>query len=374
MSQTIEILHVVPSFGFGGMEKVICSIINLTSEIYHHKILSLDEKNEAMKWINSENVKFSTFKRPRRNFSFFIKLYRTLKEINPDLLMTYNWGATDAIWLGRIGGINKIVHNEHGFNIDESNIFNIKRILLRFFIYRLTDGIIVVSKRLKHIMKNIYLINEGRLHFIYNGIDTDIYTAEKTDYRKIREEIGLKDTDFTIGFSGRLDPVKNFKLMIKIIEYCIDRDEDFKLLIVGDGSEKNNIEKICREKNIQKNVILVGKKENVVPYLRSLDVFLLTSSTEQTPMTILEAMSMEIPVIATNVGDIPDIIDNEKDGFVVGLNKSAKDFALPLFALKNHEKRRVIGKSARNKIVNKFQQKAMVKKYTELIESVLRCP
>ena len=115
--------------------------------------------------------------------------------------------------------------------------------------------------------------------------------------------------------------------------------------------------------------LLVGKKENVIKYLRSLDVFFITSYTEQMPMSVLEAMSLEIPVVTTEVGEISCIIDNKKDGFILELNDSIKKFADYLFYLKDNEIRKVMGKSARDKIINKFQENTMTQKYKYIIES-----
>jgi glycosyltransferase involved in cell wall biosynthesis len=370
MSLATTILHVVPSFGFGGMEKVICSIINLTSEVYNHKILSLDSSDEAMRWITQKNVKFFGFVKPKSHFHYFAALYEKIKKINPDLLMTYNWGATDAIWLGRMAGIKKIIHNEHGFSIDESKYTDFKRDIIRFITYRLSCKIIVVSKNMKYMMRKKYFIKKRKIIYIYNGINTDFYYTDNNERQKVRKEIGLKDEDFIIGFSGRLDPVKNFDLMLEIFESCIKRDEKLKLLIIGDGSERRNIEEFCHKKGFNKSVILIGKKENIIPYLRSIDVFFLTSYTEQMPMSILEAMSLEIPVVATKVGEIPSIIDNEKDGFVLEVNDSVERFVDSLFALKDHERRNTMGKSARDKIINKFQEKIMIQKYRDIVESL----
>jgi glycosyltransferase involved in cell wall biosynthesis len=371
MSLTTKILHVVPSFGFGGMEKVICSIINHTAEVYDHEILSLDSSDEALKWIKPKNVGFVDFVKPKRNFDYFMALYRTLKKVSPGLLMTYNWGATDAIWLAKIVGIKNVIHNEHGFTIDESNSTKFKRDVMRFIAYSLSCKIIVVSQKLEHTMKRRFFIKEGKVSCIYNGINTDFYSVDKNDREKTREKLGLKYEDFVIGFSGRLDPVKNFGLMLEIFERCNRRDKSFKLLIIGDGSERKNIEKACRDKNIEESVMLVGEKENVISYLRVLDVFLLTSFTEQMPMSILEAMSLEIPVVAKKSGEIPHIIDNGKDGFTLGSNDPATEFVLSLFALKDSEKRKAIGKAARDKVTNKFHEKKMIQKYRDIVEIIL---
>src|SRR6266699_6233391 len=118
-SVIMKILHIMPSFGLGGMEKVICSFINRTTE-YRHIITPLDGNRNARIWITNGEVQYIDFNKPSSRVNFFIKLYDIIKKVQPDLIMSYNWGGTDALWIGRIAKVKIIVHSEHGFNMDES--------------------------------------------------------------------------------------------------------------------------------------------------------------------------------------------------------------------------------------------------------------
>ena len=117
----MKLLHIVPSFGLGGMEKVICAVIKHTTPAYHHSILALDNNTQAGRWLHGEKVQFLNFAKPVQRRQFFLALAGVLRNVRPDLLMTYTWGATDAIWLGRLTGIPYIIHHEHGFNVEESS-------------------------------------------------------------------------------------------------------------------------------------------------------------------------------------------------------------------------------------------------------------
>src|ERR1051325_11733128 len=92
----MRILHVVPSFGLGGMEKIICAVIESTANCHDHMVLPLDGCRRAAVWIKHNNTKFIDFDRPQSRRLFFASLFRALRLSDPDLLMTYNWGATDA--------------------------------------------------------------------------------------------------------------------------------------------------------------------------------------------------------------------------------------------------------------------------------------
>jgi glycosyltransferase involved in cell wall biosynthesis len=368
----MKILHIVPSFGFGGMEKIICSIINHTSNQYDHEILALDNETKAARWLNGKSAKLIDFQKSQERVKFFKALYTKLRQVKPDLLMTYNWGATDAIWLGRLAGIARIVHNEHGFNIDEIHSFHWKRDFIRFFVYRLSSKVVVVSQDLNMAMHKKFSLKENnKVVFIPNGIDTDHYSPNVTERKRLRQKLGFKETDFIIGFSGRLDPIKNFNLMIDIFEYCVNRDNRCRLLIVGDGCERKRIENICQKKKISEYCVLVGDQEDVLPYLRVLDVFLLTSLREQMPLTVLEAMSVGIPVVASGVGEIPRMIESNKEGYIRDRRESPEGFALPLLTLRNQEKRTRIGRAARNKVIACFREEVMIQKYRDIIEGLI---
>jgi glycosyltransferase involved in cell wall biosynthesis len=367
----MNIFHVVPSFGFGGMEKIICSIINNTSEKYNHNILSLDRCDDALEWIKRADTNIIHFSKHKNNVVFFREFFKYLKYKDIDLLMTYNWGSTDAIWLGRLSGVKNIIHSEHGFNIDEATYTSLKRRMIRFLVYHMASRVIVVSRELTDMMKKMYFLNESRISFIPNGIDTSYYSQDIMQRAQTRQELDLRDSDFVIGFSGRLDPIKNFNLMLDIFTKCINNNQNFKLLIVGDGPERKHIESLCLQRNICKHVRLVGQKQHVIPYLRAMDVFLLTSLREQMPLTVLEAMSVGLPVISTNVGEISRMIDSGTDGFIRDADDEPENFADALLVLTDRKKRDRLGESARRKIVTGFQERVMLQKYETIMHDIL---
>ena len=117
---------------------------------------------------------FSTLRSQRRR-RFSLALASALRHVRPDLLMTYNWGATDAIWLGRLAGIQHIIHSEHGFNVDEGRATLWKRDMIRLLVYRLASKVIVVSRELQTLLQREYLLTADRVVRLSNGIDTSYY-------------------------------------------------------------------------------------------------------------------------------------------------------------------------------------------------------
>jgi glycosyltransferase involved in cell wall biosynthesis len=363
----MRILHVVPSFNFGGMEKIICSLIENSANYHEHAVLSLDGCSRAAAWVKNTNVQLIKFNKPLERGLFFQSLYDVLRASRPVLLMTYNWGATDAIWLGRLAGIRNIVHNEHGFNVDEGVATAWKRDCIRFLVYRLASKVIVVSHELQEMLQHRFSLGEDKVERISNGIDAFYYSPDFNERQRVRRSLGFSDSDCVLGFSGRLDPVKNLDLLLDIFVESLPHENPFRLLLVGDGPERDRLEARCDANQIHQHVVFTGQQEQVLPYLRAMDVFLLTSLREQMPLSVLEAMGVGIPVVATRVGEIPYIIDDGIDGFYRDLNAQVEAFAQILRLLLCSSRQKAMGEAARKKVLARFRHEIMVQHYTRVI-------
>ena len=367
----MKILHIMPSFGLGGMEKVICSFINRTTE-YRHIITPLDGNRNARIWITNGEVQYIDFNKPSSRVNFFIKLYDIIKKVQPDLIMSYNWGGTDALWIGRIAKVKIIVHSEHGFNMDESEYTSKRRDFLRLVLYRLASRLIVVSSYLDIMMKEKYFLRSACVSLIPNGIDTDHFCPDSGDRERVRRRLGFTDEDTVVVFCGRLDPVKNFGFMLEIIKYCKESAGNIKLLIIGEGPEGRHIREMAAVQKIEENLRLVGERGNVLPFLRASDIFLITSFREQMPMSVLEAMSVELPILGSRTGELPSIIEDGKEGYLRELDDGPEEFGKLVLALEDRRQRKRMGEAARNKVVAFFGEEAMIQKYRAIIQDVVR--
>jgi glycosyltransferase involved in cell wall biosynthesis len=364
----MRILYVVPSFGLGGMEKILCTVINNAAKNQQHAILTLDGCATALNWVTNARVEIIPFQKANSRLSFFLSLYNVLRDIQPDLLMTYNWGATDAIWLGRLAGISNIVHHEHGFNVDEGSSTAWRRDLIRFTVYRLVTRLIVVSHDLEEMLQNRFRLSKSLITRIPNGIDTSFYSPNEHERHQMRKSLGYEDAHLVIGFSGRLDPVKNLDMMLDIFLSSNPRDYPFRLMMVGDGPDRAHLEARCQAAGVNPYVKFAGQQREVLQYLRAMDVFLLTSLREQMPLTVLEAMAVGVPVIATRVGELPYIIDDGNDGFIRDLNASIETFVHPLRSLLCSSQRKRLSDAARKKVIEQFQLETMIERYANIIQ------
>jgi glycosyltransferase involved in cell wall biosynthesis len=219
-------------------------------------------------------------------------------------------------------------------------------------------------------MRCRFLLSEHKVRRIPNGIDTFYYSSDDGERKRVRKSLGFTDIECVLGFSGRLDPVKNLNLLLDILIACKPHENPVRLLIVGDGPEGQCLKSRCYDEKIHPFVVFTDQQQDVLPYLRAMDVFVLTSMREQMPLTVLEAMAVGMPIVATRVGEIPYMIEDAKDGFVLDLNAPVEAFVRRLPALLCPSQRKSMGAAARQKVIARLTHQAMLKQYTNLIEDL----
>jgi glycosyltransferase involved in cell wall biosynthesis len=162
---------------------------------------------------------------------------------------------------------------------------------------------------------------------------------------------------------ARLDAVKNQPMMLQSTRALIDQGYKIRLLLVGDGPERENLEAITQQLNLNNAVIFTGFQSKPADYLSLMDIFFLPSFTEGTSMTLLEAMSLGIPTVATRVGGTPEIVEDKETGFLIESNDQ-EAFTRAIKNLMNQpEQRKKMGSAAKARFEDKFSVKQMVNQY-----------
>jgi glycosyltransferase involved in cell wall biosynthesis len=169
---------------------------------------------------------------------------------------------------------------------------------------------------------------------------------------------------FVIGSSGRLFPVKDYPLMVRIAQELAPQKEIY-LVLAGDGPERGALEKAIEECGLVGRFILNGHLEEMDSFYCGLDIYLNTSVHEGIPITILEAMARGLPVIAPQVGGIGEIIEDGVEGFLVP-NRDPKAFAEKCLLLQDAELRHRMGQAARAKVERGFSTNHMAREYYQL--------
>ncbi|MEM2772331.1 MAG: glycosyltransferase [Candidatus Pacearchaeota archaeon] len=213
-------------------------------------------------------------------------------------------------------------------------------------------------------MKN-FLVEE-----IPQGVDFDRFVRIENN---LRDKLKIKEEDVLLISCGRLIPGKGFEFLIEGFKVALETYKNLKLLIVGDGELKFELEKKVEKLSLKDNVIFTGRiGQNSLPFYYSIaDIFLLTSSYENFSNAVLEAMSCELPVIATNVGGFPLQIKNGINGFLVNYG-DIKDLCEKILYLVNNPELRIkMGKTNRKEVLEKYNWESSAKKVLNLYEDLL---
>lgn len=352
----IRVVHVLYSFGTGGMEKGITTIVRNASEEFEHSILCLHSSGETARLLPPDTPLIELYKPPGNSLVFLWKLIRTLRSLRPAIVHARNWGGTDGIIAARLAGIRLTIQGEHGWLIDDPEGLNVKRLNIRRFLDHWIQEYTCVSQHLKQWLFEVVKVKKNVTQ-IYNGVDTQVFCPGKNGL-KIRTELGIPEKTFIAGVVGRLDPIKDHPTLFQAFAELKKIRPEVRLLIIGDGPERIRLESLAVD-----GVMFLGNRLDVPTILQTLDVFVLPSVNEGISNTILEAMATGIPVITTKVGGNPELVEDGITGVLVSPGASKAIASALLRYLKNPDLRKLHGKHGRMKATQFFSIENMVKNY-----------
>lgn len=339
------------------------SLMNRLGPFAQHTILPLDGNSRASQNLDrSVSVSFLRSPPRRRSLTNALALKRLIVSVDPDLVLTYNWGAMDAAIAATLGGAYPVIHNECGFGIDEAVRLKPHRVLARRWILRRAYRTIVVSRHLERLALTVFKLPANKVQFIQTGVDLDRFRpARNPEWRRLH---GIGDEVLLFGFLGGLRPEKNLGLMIRA--FAEVHLPSAKLVMFGAGKELEFLERLAREAGIADQVLFAGPTSQPAAAYAALEVFLLSSVTEQTPNALLEAMASGLPVVTTDVGDCTACLGSEQAAFVVPSNDLfAYAQAIRRLATDASLRQR-LGRLNRERAKKNYSLEEMVRKYREL--------
>jgi glycosyltransferase involved in cell wall biosynthesis len=325
------------------------------------------------------------------------KVYRRIVSEKPDVIHTHTAKAGTvgraAAFLYRWLNWKKvtIIHTFHG-HIFHSYYGNLKTkifLIIEKILARLaTDKIIVITKQqFEEIHGQFGVGRAGQFVIVPLGIDLQPFREARANRRILREEIGATDDEILIGFVGRLTEIKNVSLLLQTAEiYRQQKAEQslkLKFIIIGDGNTRGELEKEAEKYGLRETVKFLGNRNDADVFYPGLDIIALTSLNEGTPLSLIEAMANEKPVISTAVGGVVDLLGEtatENDGFTVcerGVKvsaNSAENFYKGLIYLaKNETLQKSLAVKGKEFVEAKYSKQRLVsdieKLYRDLIQN-----
>ncbi|HEX7325065.1 MAG TPA: TIGR03088 family PEP-CTERM/XrtA system glycosyltransferase [Rhodanobacteraceae bacterium] len=374
------VAHVLHSLGTGGMERVAVSVINGSRDRYRHAVICLTGFGPLRAELDASAVACVPLdKRPGKDPGCYVRLWRTLRRLRPDIVQTYNIGALDAAPIARLAGVRRVVQAEHGWDAADPAGTNAKYQRLRRWLQPCITRYVAVSGDIAGWLRERVGIAPEKIVCIRNGIDTALY-APRPANRATRPCLGAFAPPGTLLLVNvaRLDPVKDQANLIEAFALLRGADPALgarlRLAIVGDGPARVALERQIAERNLGTAVTLLGNRADVPELLAESDVFVLSSIAEGIPLTVLEAMAAGLPVVSTRVGGVAEVVTDGATGTLVAPSHPAALAAALGRYVRDAALRQRHGEAGHAQAEAKFGLGAMVSAYIALYDQLLAAP
>jgi glycosyltransferase involved in cell wall biosynthesis len=337
MTSKIKVLHVTYDMRIGGTEMVIKNLIDGADKtMFDMSVLCIESPlGSFSEALIADGIKFHELNRQPGFDTHLIKSIRkVIKQESIDVIHCHQYTPWVYGVIAAMLTKTKVIFTEHGRFYPDSSSW--KRKLINPILNKFTSQVTAISQATKQALVDYENFPENDIDVIYNGIK-GLEHPSKDELSELRVELGLVEQDRCIGTISRFDPIKNHLMMLNAFKQCLDKIPSLKLLIVGDGEMRPQIEAEINKLGIQDRVMLTGYKTNPHQYLALMEIFLLSSFSEGTSMTLLEAMSLSKPCVVTDAGGNKEVIADGENGIVTE-NDNATHFADAILALNEDNK------------------------------------
>jgi glycosyltransferase involved in cell wall biosynthesis len=371
---TIHILHVHSTFALGGKEARAVRMMNAFGDAARHTIVSTMPDQLGARDAIAPGIRYDIAQDPpaftgKPSVGRYEAIARFMSRF--DLVLSYNWGAIDAVMAGRAFAkrVPPIVHHEDGFNLDEADGLKPQRNMYRRMALGAAKALVVPSETLEEIALKTWKQPRSRVHRIPNGIAVDRYARPpKPD---AIPGFKRKTGEVVIGTLAGLREVKNLPMLVRAVAGV---PVPTRLVIVGEGPERGRIEAAAMAMDMADTLHLPGFLPDPWRYIGLFDVFALSSKSEQFPIAVIEAMAAGLPVSSPHVGDVSRMLSMANYPFIapdideVQLRDSITAFA------RDSAKRKTVGEANRARAKADYDERAMIARYAALYAEALGRP
>jgi len=371
------IVHVVHHFAVGGMENGMVNILNgLPAPKYRHAVVCLTDYTDFARRIVAQPVPFHALhKKPGRDISIYPKLWRKLRELQPDLVHTRNLSALEGQFVAAAAGVRRRIHGEHGRDVFDLHGSNRKYNLLRRAARPLVGHYITVSRDLQTWLQATVGVPASRITQVYSGVDSTRF------HPRAGQRSGLPagfapDDAVVFGSVGRMAEVKDYPTLVRaflrLLELHPQARQRARLVIVGEGVARIPCLELLRAAGAEALAWLPGERADIPELMRAMDVFVLPSLGEGISNTILEAQASGLPVIATAVGGNVELVQTGSNGVLVNVGDVETMARALLSYFDDPARAGRQGQAARQQIERQFSLESMTQAYEQVYDQVLR--
>ena len=359
-------MFLLTSMPIGGAETLL---VNLVRRFDPNRISPLigclKEKDVLGVELESEIPVYENLIQHKYDFAVAGRLRKLFKKENIDAVITV--GAGDKMFWGRLGArrasVPVILSALHSTGWPDG-VGRLNRLLTG-----ITDGFIAVAKQHARYQVEQEKFPEHKVFLIPNGIDTDRFTVDDESRDQWRQKLNIPADAPTVGIVAALRPEKNHDLFLRAAKLTLQKNPAAHFVIAGDGDERNRLESLAKTLNLEPNIHFIGSTQDIPGVLSMIDVFSLTSHNEASPVSIMEALSCQRPVVSTDVGSIDESVLEDVTGYLV-LPGDADKLAERWTQLLGDEKLRSrLGEAGRQHVIENCSLQSMTNGYTHLIET-----
>ena len=355
-----KVVHLISSFSRGGRERQLATILkHANNTAFTSEIICFNKRESS--YVSEYNLEdrmiYLSSKDTRIRYKEMLKI---LKEKKPDVM--WSWGGFEASFGLRLSKKTGIKHING--SIRHGIVRYNRKQLWRMFILHLTKYRVANSRAgLKaNKLKNGFVL--------YNGIDDSFFVPPNSKSFEVREGLGVKKDELLFVSVANLVPYKDYETIIKSLARIKQDGIKFHHIIIGDGPQREHIEALIQQNQLQDNITILGRRSDVKELLNASDLFIHSSRGEGCSNAILEAMSSGLPVIATSTGGTPEIVTSEF-GYLFEFKDADKLYTLIKLMVEDREKLKVMGRMAKDYAIKNFSVKEMINNYEDIIDKVL---
>jgi glycosyltransferase involved in cell wall biosynthesis len=358
------LLHVFPSFAVGGAQVRFAAIANRFGPRWRHAVVALDGETGCAARLGPQ-VHFELLPLPyERGAGPVARLWhitRLLREVNPGLLITSNWGSIEWAAANRAGPRLPHLHTEDGFGREERTTQLRRRVLARRLVLH-ASPVLLPSATLERVAREQWRLPKARL--VPNGIDLRRFHPADTPRATLPGEAPV------VGTAAALRPEKNLARLLRALALLRDEGSQARLVILGEGPERARLGALAGELGIADRVAFLGHVADPAAAYREMDMFCLSSDTEQMPFSVLEAMASGLAIASTDVGDVKAMVAAENLPHVVPAEDAALAGALRSL-LADAELRAALGRANRARAEQDFDEETMFQAHAALIDGLV---
>ena len=363
-------MHAVLDMDIGGLQRLIAeTTMVMDRELFNIEVVCYDQLGCFAEYLKENGIVVTLLQKnqERADLLYPLRLAKFLRRKKVDILHMHPGAFVFGCLAGALVRTPALVYTEHGRAVVEEKVRLIEDRISAFFV----DQMIAVSRDLETYLAEVVHLPAKKICTVINGIRTEKFQRrEKSE--KILKEFNISPDCKVIGTVSRLDAVKDQLNMIKAFQRVSEKIPDSKLLLVGEGLMREKLTDYIEGNGLKEKVTITGLRGDVPEMLNIFDLFVLSSLSEGTSVSLLEAMAAGLPAVVTRVGGNPDIIDHGVNGLLVEPQDTEALAGAILEILTDPVKYDKFSRAAVEKVKKDFSIEKMVADYTEIYFRILR--